>query len=174
MKLLFFSLMLLTTACSKPAGPSAMSSAPADSASAGPSATASAMVIAPTGPIFYAGTYTSKEGAIHVPDGGEWSGVKWRGDEAGTGLGDGAMTLTIEPKTGRAEGTADGPIGPVVLAGMLQGGVVSFTLARKVNDDGLTGAAMGKLTGDRLDGTMNLSQATGNVIREASFSLSKK
>lgn len=175
MRRLLLSLALLAS-CSKPAGPSATAAPTASSSASGPAASSSAPAAAaePRGPVSYAGTYSSTQGSLHVPDGGEWSGVKWRGDEAGVGLGDGRLSLTIDPGTGRAEGTADGPIGPAVLSGILRDGILSFTVSRKKIDDGLTGAARGVLAGEKVTGTMNLSLATGNVLREATFSLSKK
>ena len=148
----------------------APSSAPGLAASAAPTASAQA-----AGPVTYVGKYTSKEGSLYVPDGGEWAGVKWRGDDASVGIGDGTLSLTVDPKSGRAEGSGDGAFGPVVLAGMLDKDRLTFTLARKDRaDEGFTGSAMGKLTGDKLEGTMKLSLASASVIREASFSLAKK
>jgi hypothetical protein len=180
-RLLAAPLLLLTLlACEK--SPASTSTAPATSASTStststsnstsPSTSASPATEAPQ---TFTGTYTAKEGTLFVPDGGEWSGVKWRGDDAGIGLGDGTLLLKIEPKTGRAEGTADGALGGLVLSGSQDQGILGFTLAPKdVADRGFSGTAQGKVAGEAIEGTMNLSLAGGNVIRTATFTLKKK
>ena len=159
---------------STPSTTATTSSASIPLATPNPSSSASASA-ATAGPVTYTGHYTSKEGSLFVPDGAEWSGVKWRGDDASIGMGDGTLTFTVDPKTGRLDGTGDGAIGPVVVTGMLSDARVSFTLARKdISDEGFTGSAIGRVTDGKILGTMNLSLASASVIREASFSLTRK
>jgi hypothetical protein len=122
----------------------------------------------------WTGTYRSAAGAIHVPDGGEWSGFKWRGDDAGDGVGDGTMTLTVDGTTQRVEGTAAGAIGEVLLTGAAQGGQVTASVRRKdPADRGLTGTLVATQTADKVDGTMRLSFGDAHILREASFTLAK-
>jgi hypothetical protein len=164
--------LLTLLACSKPS-PQANDAAPAVSVSASASA-ASAPKPAP-GPVTYAGTYTSAPGTLFVPDGGEWSGVKWRGDDASDGLGAGEITLTIDPVTHRADGTVEGPLGSATLAGVLEGDTLTAKISRKVaTDGGESGVLLAKLSGDKLDGSIRTSSANANVIRTATVSLAKK
>src|SRR6185436_9605927 len=93
-------------------------SAPAGSASGG-AASADAAAKAADAATAYAGTYTSAAGSLYVPDGGEWAGTKWRGDESTDGLGEGPIALSITGS--RVEGTIDGPLGPAVIRGAVEG-----------------------------------------------------
>lgn len=110
---------------------------------------------------------------MYVPDGGEWSGVKFRGEDASVGLGAGTLTVTVDP-TGRAEGTSEGPLGALTVTGLVDGDTFSARLSPADPNDGFTGVALGKRDGASFKGTMHLSRSTGNVIREASFTLAKK
>jgi hypothetical protein len=109
-----------------------------------------------------------------VPDGGEWSGVKFRGEDASVGLGDGALGATIDPE-GHVIGTLDGPLGPGRLTGEV-GKTKAFSawIVPTTPGQGFTGTAVGSEEGDRISGTMKLSLSTGNVIREAAFTLDRK
>ncbi len=183
MKWLIF-LLGAALGCSRPTGtePSADAApaAPLAHSSLGTpvaSATGATEAGTPAGLISYAGTYTSKPGSLSVPDGGEWAGVTFRGGDASVGLGDGTLVMAIDAKTGRAEGTSEGSMGALVLSGILRDGILSFTLVPKDRAEGLTGSAMGKLasaTEGTFEGTMNLSLATANVLRAASFTLARK
>jgi hypothetical protein len=137
------------------------------------SASASAAPVVDSGPTKneWTGNYDSQPGTLTVPDGAEWKGVKFRGDDAGDGLGKGTLHLLIDPD-GRASGDGDGPFGPFTLTGALDKDVVTFTILRKdPTDMGFTGTGRGTIAADKLDGTIRASKATGNVIREATFSL---
>jgi hypothetical protein len=63
----------------------------------------------------------------------------------------------------------------VVLTGQLgEDGTVTFSLLRaNARDGGFTGIAYGKREGAKIEGTMHTSTAVANVLREASFSLTK-
>jgi hypothetical protein len=167
-------------ACSNPsadsasAPPSASAAHPAPSARASsPSASASAAPA--SSPVAWSGTYTSTAGSLYVYDGGEWKGVHFRGDDASVGLGEGSLSLTIDPKTSQVHGVGAGPIGDVIVAGAVTGDEVSFSVLRKdTTDRGLTGTGVGKLSHDSLTGTMRLSRGDAHVIREAKFDLAKK
>ncbi len=147
--------------------------APAASASSAPVASASAAASAKPasdGSGAWAGTYTATAGSLYVPD---WTGVKFRGEDASVGLGDGAMTVTLDA-TGRAAGTLDGALGATTLDGVLRDSAFSATLVPVDRAKGFSGTAIGTREGDAITGTMRLSLPTGNVIREASFKLAPK
>jgi hypothetical protein len=163
----FVLLVLLLASCDKKQETPAQASASA-SASAAPSA-----AVADTGPAknAWTGQYDSQPGTLSVPDGAEWKGVKFRGDDAGEAIGKGNLTITIDPD-GQAHGEGDGPFGPFVVAGTLSENILTFSVRRKdPTDMGLTGTGRGTVTADKLEGTIHASKATANVIREATFSL---
>src|SRR5215469_8324910 len=101
-------------ACSKPSGDSA-GSAPSASASA------SAAPVVDAGPqtVTWKGAYEATAASLYVPDGGEWKGTKWHGDDAGAGLGNGTVTLSVLGS--QVDGTVDGVLGPAVVDGSFFG-----------------------------------------------------
>jgi hypothetical protein len=122
----------------------------------------------------WTGAYVSEAGSIYVVDGGEWAGVKWRGDDAGVGLGNGTMSLSLNRSTGEVRGTGEGPIGDVVFAGAIVSDAILLTVSRKDPlDRGLTGTAVATLSVDRIAGKMRLAVADARVIRQATLTLSR-
>ncbi len=117
------------------------------------------------------GTYTATPGTLSVPDGGEWAGTKWRGDDAGDGIGDGA--IAIEIRDGIVSGTIDGPLGPAILDGTLQGDHFSARVDRKdPKDGGFVGVLEGTIAGASATGEMHLSSLiTAHLLRQATFQL---
>ena len=166
-------LAIALAGCSRPSpAPGAGLDAPPN-AQAAPAASATPSA----GPVTWTGAYQATPGTLFVPDGGEFSGWKFRGDDAGTGLGAGILTLTVDGASGRATGTGDGPLGPMVVSGVITNGDLSARLDPKDATSptaGFTGVALGKVSGSSLKGTMHLSAPTGNVIREATFELAQK
>lgn len=144
--------------------------APAPAPSASASARSAAVDAGPPRNV-WSGAYDAKPGTLSVPEGAEWKGVKFRGDDAGEALGAGTLRLEIEPD-GRVHGDGDGALGPFVVAGTQSGEVLTFSVLRKdPSDMGPTGTGRGTLTATALEGTIHAAKATGNVIREATFSL---
>jgi hypothetical protein len=140
---------------------------PAPAPSAGP-ATGSA-----AGAASWSGTYAATAGTMYVPDASEWSGVKFRGDDASLGLGEGALRVTVDA-AGRARGTLDGPLGPLRMEGTLAGGELTLALVPSDATSGFAGTAVGHAAGTKIEGTMHLaSRSTASVIRAASFSLTQ-
>jgi hypothetical protein len=122
----------------------------------------------------WAGAYVSEAGSIYVVDGGEWAGVKWRGDDASVGLGNGTMSLSLNRSTGEVRGTGEGPLGDVVFAGAIVSDAILLTVSRKDPlDRGLTGTAVATMSGDRIAGKMRLAVADARVIRQATLTLSR-
>lgn len=165
------------------AAPSSAPSAP--SASGTPSAATSASGGAkadPTGaPRAFAGKYTSEKGTLFVPgkddvpNPQDWAGTTFRGEASDIGLGEGKLDVTIDPATGRVSGASEGPLGPLVVSGYLANDTFTATLTPKEPKvDSLYGTAIGKRQGAKIEGTMHLSLATGNVLRTAAFTLEGK
>jgi hypothetical protein len=177
---LSLSLLVTASACDDhPKPPSAPSdaSSPASSASTPkppPSAAPSASAAANDQPTSWSGKYQSAPGSLYVFDGGEWKGVHFRGDDASTGLGEGTLSFTVDPKTGVVRGKTDGAIGDAVVTGAVTGSELSFTVMRhEARDHGLTGTGVGTITASAVTGTMRLSQGDAHVIRVAKFELAK-
>jgi len=147
-------------------GPAASASV----ASAAPSASAAPKVKSND----WKGTYTSERATYSLPDGGEYSGVKFRGDDAGDALGEGTLSLTVDAN-GIVTGEGAGALGGVVLRGVLRGDDLSFAVARKDPADlGVTGTGTGTVVGDAVEGTLQLSAYRAQIIREAKFKLSRQ
>jgi hypothetical protein len=146
------------------------STAASGAASAKPAAAASAPSVAT--PAAWSGKYAATSGSMYVPDGGEWSGVKFRGDDASTGLGEGTLDVTIDP-SGRAHGKLEGPLGPARVDGVLAGDELTASLV-PAEAQGFAGTLVGHADGAKIAGTMRLSsRETANVLRTASFTLNK-
>ena len=171
-----YALACLATACDHSSShgndpltaPSTSASVPAPSASAALPAPEKAK------PVLWTGAYTSSPGSLYVYDGGEWKGVHFRGDDASIGLGEGTLSLTIDPNATALRGTGGGPLGDVILSGALDAktGELSFTVLRKdTADRGFTGTGVGHVREGTLTGTMRLSRGDAHVIREATFTL---
>jgi hypothetical protein len=99
--------------------------------------------------------------------------MRWSEPESSTGVGDGAMTLAIDPATGRVTGTLEGPLGPASIDGVTAEGTVRASIARKdPTDHGFAGTLLGAVAADKIEGTMNVSLGQASALRTASFSLS--
>jgi hypothetical protein len=164
-------------ACSKSSGDvaasaSASASAPASASSAAATPSTSASTASGAAASSWAGKYKSEAASITVPP--EWKKVHWSDTKSTEGVGEGAMTLAIDGATGHVTGTLEGPLGPATLDGSSAGGAVSATLVRKdPGDHGFGGTLLATVSGDELEGSMNLSLGTGGVVRTATFSLAR-
>ncbi len=161
--------------CSRPdASSSSPAAASATGVASGAKGAASAVVAAPpvdAGPVdtSFEGTYAAAIGSLTPsPD-----APKWSGEDAGDGLGPGTLGFRIDGATGRVHGKSDGALGPAMINGQLgDGGVVTFTLLRAdPSDGGFTGIGYGVRSGSTFTGTIHASTARGNVLREATFSV---
>ena len=99
--------------------------------------------------------------------------MRFRGDDAGVGLGDGTLAVSVDP-SGRVQGTLAGPLGPLRVTGALEGSSFSAALVSSEPSEGFYGTAAGTLADGGIAGTMRLSLPTGNVLREAPFALERK
>jgi hypothetical protein len=151
---------------------SGVTTAAAAPASASAAPQASAPVDAGPKDASFTGTYAATASAMSSTP----SSPAWNGDVADAGLGDGTLSFTIDGATGRLLGKGDGALGDVVVNGQLgEGGKLTFALLRaNPTDGGFTGTGWGTRTGDTIQGTVHASTATGNVLREATFTVSRK
>ncbi len=146
----------------------AASAAPSAAASSAPPASAKA------GGGVFKGKYAIKPAAMYVPADKDWANVKWKNEET-THVGEGQLSLEID-SLGRVTGTTEnvGALGSAIIEGTSDGKTVAGTLRRKdASDEGLTGTLVGTITADAIEGTMRLSNATANAVREATFSAKK-
>jgi len=151
---------------------------PAEAAAAVPVASASAPLPATpattngAAPIAWQGTYKSVASTLYVPP--ELK-VTWKPSETSAGIGEGTISLRVDPGDGRVRGELDGPLGPAELTGLAADGRLTATIARKdPRDHGFAGTMVGTLGADRGEGTMNVSLSQGGAIRSASFVLSAR
>lgn len=123
----------------------------------------------------FEGKYTAAAGSLYVPDAADYAGFKFRGEDASIALGEGTLSVTIDPASGVVTGTGDGALGPIVLSGSRSGDVLTFSFWRKdPADQGASGTGQGTVSGNTIEGTLRAAAGTANVIREATFTLSKK
>ncbi len=170
--LLTFVPLLALPACGKTQG----SAAPAQDTVAAPSAVAPASAsasakppAAAAAPSSWRGTYTSSAGALYIPD--ELK-VRWKAEDTSSGLGEGPLSLTVDPARGVVEGTLGGPLGPAKVNGYVADGGLSASVVRSdPADRGYTGVLLGSVASDRVAGTFNLSPATGGAVRAGTFTM---
>jgi hypothetical protein len=161
--------LLALLACSK--RDDAAGAAPSPSTSA-PMALASAAPATPKAPSAWAGKYAASASDFYVPDAAEYGGFKFRGEDAGDGLGDGSLRIGIDPVTRAVSGSVDGPLGAMSVVGLRDGDAVTFTVRpNELSDAAYFGTGTAKVVGGKLIGEMRLSRARANVIRVAAFSL---
>lgn len=124
--------------------------------------------------VTFTGKYTVTAGTMYVPAQKDWASVKFKNDESKM-LGEGELTLAIDP-SGRVSGTTEsGPLGASVLDGHSDNGTLTATVRRKdPSDDGLTGTLVATVAGDALSGTMSLAESNAAVVRVAKLEAKKK
>ena len=148
-----------------------------DDATPAASASASAPVVvidaAPAEPTAWTGKFTAVEATLYVTEGTRDAGLKFRGEDASTGLGEGTLKVAVDATTHAVSGSMDGPLGELELDGLRDHDDVTFTVRPKgaTSDESYFGTGSAKLTAGKLSGTMRLSRARANVIREVSFAL---
>jgi hypothetical protein len=126
----------------------------------------------PGTPQTWHGAYRSSEATLTVPP--DWKKVHWSDTQSTAGIGDGTLALVVDGATGHLSGTVEGPLGPATVDGMLSDGHVAATLRRRdPSDQGFTGTLLGAITGDHLDGTMNVSLGLASALRTATLHLAR-
>jgi len=138
-----------------------------------PAAEASAAIVEPPGPAHFSGSYVASPGTLFVPDAEAWSGVKFRGEDAGA-LGEGSLSFTLEADGGALAGELEGPLGPATLAGSAAEGSLSFHVTPRDGDLAFSGTGTGSLDGGSAEGEIHVSSWRGNVLRQATFHAQKR
>lgn len=190
---LFLASLFLATACSKsegtpqasgtsaptaltPLGTTSIIGSPATATTADgapPPATSGTAAGSGASAADYTGSYKATAGTLYVPEEKDWKGFRFRGEDAGVGLGDGTLTIKVKDG-GRVEGEGDGAFGKFILSGVLAETTLTANIYRKdPADGGFTGFLIGTKKGDAFEGTMKLSLAKGNVLRDATFTAKK-
>jgi hypothetical protein len=159
--------LLILGSCDRPA-PGALSADNSEaSVAAAPRAPADASRAAP---LAWRGSYTSAAGTLYIPP--DWK-VRWSGGDASTGIGEGTMTISIDPSSRRVAGVLDGALGPATLDGIAVDGKMTATISRKdPADRGFSGTLVGSIDADRASGTMSVSSGEASTVRTATFALS--
>lgn len=148
-----------------------------DDSSGAPSASASASAApvvdaAPKESNAWSGKYTAVGATLYVTAQTRDAGLKFRGEDASTGLGEGNLHVTADPTTHEVTGDLDGALGDLVIVGMRDKDDVTFTVRPKTpSDESYFGTGVAKVDGGKLVGTLHVSRSRANVIREATFSL---
>lgn len=152
------------SASTAPAAPSASASAASASEAGAPSAKA------PGTASSFSGKYTAEAvTTIAVPE-----GAKWKGEEGTEGTGEGTLTLEAAAD-GRVTGTVEGPLGPALVEGLLEGDSLTASFRRKdPADNGFYGTILGKVAGDKVEGSVAASRGNAGLVRTGKLTLSKK
>jgi hypothetical protein len=158
------------------AAPSASAGAPPSSSSAAPSASSASSGSSSAATVTWHGTYKSVAGTVTIPP--SLKAGTWTNADTPTGLGEGALTLVVDPHGGRVTGSLEGPLGPASVAGFWADGKLTATIRRvDPSDEGFTGTLEAGPTGptapkpDELEGTMNGALGRANAVRTATFTL---
>ncbi len=169
-------LVLLACACghSSADGPAAAASSVAATsasavvvASAAPSA---ALAAAASSPVRWRGTYKTVPGALTVPAG--FAKTHGASNDTTTGVGEGAMLLTVDGASHRVTGTLDGAVGPALVEGQLGDGQLSGSVRRTdPTDKGLAGTLLAAVSSDKVTGTLTLASGDGATLRTGTFTL---
>lgn len=149
---------------------SASAAAPGSAAAAGSAAASAAPGKAATKGGAFEGKYTTTAiTAITVPE-----AAKWKGEEGNDGVGEGKIAVDVAAD-GRVTGTVDGALGAGLVDGQLEGDVLTATIRRKdPADNGFYGTIAAKLSGDKGEGTLNVSRGNAGLVREGKLTLAKK
>ena len=144
---------------------------PASVASAAPSASASASA-AIGAASSWKGAYKAKVGVVNAPKDSKIQ--LWAKDDGAAFVGDGSVHLTITGTSVRGE--AKGALGDQLVTGVLDDTELSARLDPKnPNTEGaMTGVLTGKLDGAAMTATLRVSGRNGNVVREATFTLTRE
>lgn len=152
------------SASTAPAAPSSSASSATASEAGAPSAKATGTASS------FSGKYTTEAvTAIAVPE-----GTKWKGEEGTEGTGEGTLTLEAAAD-GRVTGTVEGPLGPALVEGLLEGDSLTASFRRKdPADNGFYGTILGKVAGDKVEGSVAASRGNAGLVRTGKLTLSKK
>jgi hypothetical protein len=127
----------------------------------------------------FGGTYAAKTAAIDLAKGDKV--VKWPPNPASGALGTGTVDLVVVGPRGDVRGEANGPLGNMVVSGVLDGRDLRANLnPRDPNaDNAMTGVIALVADGVGMNatamrGTLRVSGADARVVREAAVEISRK
>jgi hypothetical protein len=134
-----------------------------------PPSSASSSAEAPA-TITWHGTYKSVASSVTIPP--SLKAGSWTNADTQAALGDGTLTLAVEPRSGRVSGSLEGPLGPASVTGFSADGKLTATIRRiDPSDEGFTGTLEAEVKDAKLEGTMNGALARANAVRTASFTM---
>ncbi len=138
------------------------STAPAASSAAAPSPLAGT----------WTGTYEAKRAPIKLSRATPWPA--WKRD-AGKQVGKGTAELDIDA-SGAVHGKAAGPLGPMMLSGRVEDGLLraSATPEDPTADGTMSGVLTGELRGESIHATLRASNRRGEAVRAAVLVLKRK
>ena len=145
------------------------------------SSTATATATAPTGPSTaepvmlkgrWHGTYEAKRALINLSKSTPWPA--WKRD-AGKQVGKGTAEFEIDAN-GQLHGKISGPLGPMMLVGRVEDGVIRGRAlpAEPPAVGTMAGVFMGGLRGDTIHATLRASNGRGEAVRSAELTLNRK
>jgi hypothetical protein len=150
------------------AGP--LASAVASSSSSSTPAAPPSSSAEPLAAVTWKGTYKSVAGSVTIPP--SLKAGSWANADTQAALGDGALTLVVEPRSGRVTGALEGPLGPASVAGLSADGKLTATIRRiDPSDEGFTGTLEAEVKDAKLEGTMNGALGRANAVRTATFTM---
>jgi hypothetical protein len=164
---------VISTAKPAVSAPIVASAAPSSSASPAASGASSAQAGA-TSPFagVWEGRYEAKRGVVTFPD--KVTDKGWGSDDGETGIGAGAIKLTIGAD-GEALGTLDGALGASTVNGITdETGVRAAISPDESGPKAMRGVLSATLEKGALKGTLRVSGENAKVVREASFELKKR
>lgn len=141
------------------------------------SAPASAKPAAPEPPWYvgrWLGTYESRHYEMKMTR-QEGAVREWADDPGTEGQGKGSIDFDVDAD-GRATGKAGGPLGDMVVTGMVDESAVTLDLKSIVSDPAkqFNGFIVAKRSEHGLTGTLQASNGTGLLVRDGTVELSKK
>lgn len=160
-------LLPLALACQKTPKADAVATA-----SAQPSASVAAPVAtAPAKSWFegkWQGAFQAELFRIELPSGGV---KEWKQDDGKKSSGEGQLSFEAGPDGG-VSGTASGALGPLAVAGRIEGDRAALTLT-SADADGFHGVILASQTPEGLQGTLSASSADSLQVRKGSVSLTR-
>jgi hypothetical protein len=116
--------------------------------------------------------YRAGRAAVDVPRG--LPAKTWQGDDGSSATGDGRIELHVEP-AGQVRGTAEGPLGKLVLRGIVDGDVlrVGVTPADPSEAPAFGGVLVAVLEQDLFVGELRVASGDGSLVRASSLRISR-
>jgi hypothetical protein len=117
-------------------------------------------------------SYRAGRAAVDVPRG--LPAKTWQGDDGASAVGEGRIELQVE-QAGQVRGTAEGPLGKLVLRGVVDGDVlrVGVTPAEPSAEPAFGGVLVAVLEQGLFVGELRVANGDGTLVRAATLRLSR-